>query len=888
MDSLSRRLSNGLAAKGLFLCALVLSLVMGSPFTHAATDQSPAELVQAGVTAYDQGDYTAALSFWQQALVHYPDTASPERALVNENLARTYGLLGNTPAAIAAWAAAAENYEQSNKPIQFGRMLTEQAQVYLTLGQYQRAAALLCGEAPAIEITDQSASAAVQCTGGAVAIAEATDDPTGQTAALGSLAETYRLIGNYEVAQALSREGLQIAEVEALPQFVAPLLNSLGNTYARLFQVADRRAEAANLLRKLDIAQRLRSQAMDHYHQAQDSFGRAITVARAQGDSLTELQSYVSQLSLYQSTAHSGAIRAVRQQIGELINTLPPSRETAYSAITLAKAYQGSQNFTCSPATDSLVVESLVEPWLQKGYDIARQIQDDRARSFALGELGHLQECRGQLADALHLTHQAQLAASDALESADSQYLWEWQMGRIYYRQGASDRALAAYEQAIATLESIRTDILTADRELQFDFRDTVEPIYRQFVELQLGDPLALAATKQLATLSPTKIDKVLGAVDALRLAELQNFFGDDCVLVSSKGAQKRLLASDPGTAVISSIVLGQRTALIASFADGNSKIAWVDNSDRLKATAREFRRSLKRFRVLAAYDNQYAQALYKQLIEPFEDELTAANINTLVFVQDGFLRNIPMAALHDGQNYLIQRYAIATTPSLGLTAASTGRARDLQVLAVGLSKATVTERGQAFSALNFVPSELASISKQLPDSTILLNEDFTVARLTAALQESQYAVLHLATHGQFSTIPEDTFVVTGTGDSEVSGELTFGQLERLLRESSPATEPLDLITLTACETATGDDRATLGLAGVAIRAGARSAIASLWKVNDETAAQLVDSFYEKLKDPSLSKAQSLQAAQVAAIEANAAGANPGYWAPLILVGNWQ
>lgn len=147
---------------------------------------------------------------------------------------------------------------------------------------------------------------------------------------------------------------------------------------------------------------------------------------------------------------------------------------------------------------------------------------------------------------------------------------------------------------------------------------------------------------------------------------------------------------------------------------------------------------------------------------------------------------------------------------------------------------------------------------------------------------------MHLATHGQFSTIPDDTFVVTGANESGLAEELTFGQLEALVRDASPNAELISLITLTACETATGDDRATLGLAGVAVRAGAQSAIASLWKVNDETAAQLVNDFYKHLKNPSFSKAQALQTAQIDAINAASESQNPGYWAPLILVGSWQ
>ena len=108
--------------------------------------------------------------------------------------------------------------------------------------------------------------------------------------------------------------------------------------------------------------------------------------------------------------------------------------------------------------------------------------------------------------------------------------------------------------------------------------------------------------------------------------------------------------------------------------------------------------------------------------------------------------------------------------------------------------------------------------------------------------------------------------------------------LEALIRENSSSTGPIELIALTACETGVGDDRSTLGLAGVAIRAGARSAIASLWLIDDATTATLVSNFYQGLKDPLLNKAQALQLAQINAIQSNL---HPGKWAPLILVGNW-
>ncbi len=132
-----------------------------------------------------------------------------------------------------------------------------------------------------------------------------------------------------------------------------------------------------------------------------------------------------------------------------------------------------------------------------------------------------------------------------------------------------------------------------------------------------------------------------------------------------------------------------------------------------------------------------------------------------------------------------------------------------------------------------------------------------------------------MATHAQFGIDPEDTFLVTGQGE-----KLTFGEMDRLIRRGSSNSEPL-----TACETAVGDDRAALGIGGVVIRAGAKSAIASLWAVNDAVTARISGQFYENLVNHQMGKAKALQAAQINMIQA---GVRPSGWSPLILVGSWQ
>lgn len=902
MDSFLRRFVNPSCKSVLYgFCTFVLVLLLSHPTTPwvaraIAQSSNPAQLVQSGVDAYQKGDYLAAITNWNEALAAYEPDAIAEQALVNENLARAYQKKGDTAAALGYWETAAARYKAADNRQQFGRMLSEQAQVYVSRGQHQRAAALLCGAAPKVEKTADGVLAQI-CEGGAYLIAQEAADPIGQAVALGSLAEASRLNGQYETAQALLEAGVELVQTENLKQYAAPMLNSLGSLNVQQSQIALRRADSIGLLRVNEsIADRLRQDANQQAEAAAEYFNKAI-VAATENDSLAdELSAQLNRLLLAQQQNKPSALSPTRQRLRQLISQINPSRETTYAAITLAKSYQSDRDFSCRTYQESPIQES----WLEESRRLSNKIEDTRAESFALGELGHIEECNGNLEEAIYLTNQAGLAASGTLESADSLYLWEWQMGRLHKKQGDRVAAMADYKRAIATLETIRADILTADRELQFDFRDTVDPVYRQYISLQLEDfgnsesasidsalsQADLTGSAQAIVVPGAAIKQTLKTIDALRLAELQNFFGDDCVLTASTDAQTELLEKDPQTTIISSIVLPNRVALIANFPDGTSQTIQIKTIEEIKQTANDYRRNLRRYRD-PVYDQTHAQALYQQLISPFESALASTRTETIVFIQDGFLRNIPMSALYNGNQYLIERYAVATTPALSLTATKAIKQGTRRAIAMGISQQATTENGRVFAALEFVPAELMSVSEQLPGSKVLLDRNFTTENLSAALLESSYSILHLATHGQFSTIPEETFVLTGSDQSGTAGELTFGELEVLIRAVSASAEPVDLITLTACETATGDDRATLGLAGVAIRAGARSAIASLWKVDDAAATQLIGQLYGNLRQPTLSKAKALQRAQIAAIEADST-ANPGSWAPLILVGNWQ
>ena len=274
------------------------------------------------------------------------------------------------------------------------------------------------------------------------------------------------------------------------------------------------------------------------------------------------------------------------------------------------------------------------------------------------------------------------------------------------------------------------------------------------------------------------------------------------------------------------------------------------------------------------------SQKVYNWLIRPIEKELTNSNVETLVFVLDGLLRNIPMTALHDGKNYLVDKYSVALAPSLKLVDAKPLQVAKLEVLTAGLSEAR-----QGFAPLPGVTEELEKIANEV-NTEKLLNQSFTTSNFKEKVKLSAFPVIHLATHGQFSSQANDTFILTY--DDRISAKA----LDSLLRTDASVNRPVELLVLSACQTATGDNRAVLGLTGMAIRAGARSTVASLWSVNDEATSLLMIKFYQELAnldakgEKHITKAEALRRAQQAILQ-NRKFSHPYFWAAFVLVGNW-
>lgn len=264
-------------------------------------------------------------------------------------------------------------------------------------------------------------------------------------------------------------------------------------------------------------------------------------------------------------------------------------------------------------------------------------------------------------------------------------------------------------------------------------------------------------------------------------------------------------------------------------------------------------------------------------LIAPIRQDLPKSG--NLVFILDSYFQNIPFDMLYDGNKYLTESYAISNASSLQQLQAQFEKQKQVKVLFAGISEAvTISEKTsvmESFQPLPQVNQEVKNIKKSINYVSVLLNDEFTNHNFQKKFETDSFPIVHLSTHAQFSSDPDNTFLLTWKQLLKVQ------QLKSFLKNKQ---SPIDLLVLSACETAKGDRRSALGIAGIAAQAGARSTLATLWLVDDESTAQLIGEFYKNLKN-GLTKAEALRQAQLSLISSNNYS-HPYYWAGFILVGS--
>jgi len=504
---------------------------------------------------------------------------------------------------------------------------------------------------------------------------------------------------------------------------------------------------------------------------------------------------------------------------------------------------------------------------LQPALKQIAELSDGRLRSHVFGLMGSLYVEDGRASDALILTRKA-LESSDASAEYAPEFRWHLQEARLLWDEGRGPASLDAYRRALRVLEAVRPGARDASFQGDAGFRSRVEPVY-----LELADRLLQrAALAESAGSDPTPLlIEARNTVEQLKVAELRNYFRDDCQAeLEARTAELDRVAGD--AAVVYPIALPDRLELLVRLPSGLSRFRVDVGAEQLAAEAERFRRGLQD-RLSRSYLRS-AQRLYGWLLEPFEQELERSGVTTLVYVPDAVLRSIPLSALHDGERYVAERYALAVTPGLSVVDPKPLRRENARLVLAGVSESV-----QDFSALSLVPDELEQI-QSLFGGEILLDADFSAASIDAAVIDERPTILHVASHVVFTDDPSQSFVLTH------DSRLGLNQLASTIARTRYREDPLELLVLSACRSAVDDPRAGLGLAGIAVRSGARSAVGTLWNLSDEASYELIVEFYRQLREPGLSRAEALRRAQVTLLR-DPELSHPFYWSAFLLVNNW-
>ena len=775
-----------------------------------------------------QGDWQQAKQYISQSLSlweYHPELKAENLAIYAQAI-NTQGRLqlgrGDTEAAITSWQQAGKIYQQAGDEIGTLGSQINQAQALQSLGLYRRSQKLL--EQIATKLIEQP-------------------DSKLKIAGLRSLGIALQVTGNLNDAQDILQQSLAISQKLNLPEESSTTLFSLGNT-ARAFgeqKVAIRRRNSST------------TPAYAFYQQAAANTSQPLLKVEAQLNQLSTL------IIAQQWQSAKNLLPEIQTNVTNLSATA--NRRSLYAQVNLAKS------LIDLVATDSFsnIYLKQSENLLAQAIQQAQQIQDIKAESYALGILGHLSEQQQKWLSGQKYTEQA-IELAQRINEPELLYQWQWQLGRLLAVQNNHTSAIASYTEAVNALESLRGDLVVTNLDVQYSFRDSVEPVYRELVNL-------LLQPQNNQPITQANLQQARDTIESLQLAELNNFFREACLDATPTSIER----IDPQAAVIYPIILGDRLEVIVSlpeqpFLHYSTPISQTKLEEVIAHLHQTIPiRSRRQF-------YQPAQQLYNWLIRPALKDLESKGIETLVFIPDGAFRNIPMAVLHDGEQYLIEQYNIALTPGLQLLAPRPLEEVGLKTLAAGL-----TEEREGFAPLDYVQLELADIQEQI-DSTVLLDSGFTHQALREQIESSNFPIVHIATHGQFSSSLEETFLLAW--DSRIN----IKQLDSLLHQttSSGRYEAIELLVLSACETATGDKWAALGLAGMAVRSGARTTLATLWAVQDQSTALLMNNFYENITQPNtkITKTEALRKAQldlINSVEYN----HPLYWAPFILLGNW-
>ncbi|MEQ9623220.1 CHAT domain-containing protein [Coleofasciculus chthonoplastes] len=833
--------------------------------------------------SYQQlGMWTEANQAIEQAFTRLKQSPkeTPERSVIWAQALDVQGSLqlaeGKAAQAVDSWEKATTLYTQLEKYNRATRSQINQAQALQALGLYRQARLIL--EDLQNNLNSQPSKAP--------SLAQAEN--------LRSLGEALRGIGILECnsdnsgpnsdcvdATTVLDKSLKIAQQLQSPAAIAAANLSLGNVAWAQSQVARERSKD-DPARCQEIPLK-KNEALNFYQEAMAAPIPAI-----------QTQAQLNYLRLLVELQQWQQAQAFYPQIQQEIANLPPGRSKIYAQVNFATSL--SKLRTRNRENERLTTQDAEEinQILIAAAQEAERLQDVRSQALVLEEQGQLYQHTQQLSTAQNLTRQA-LNLSQSINASEISYQVAWQLGRILREQGKIEEAIAAYTQAYEALKSVRGDLVGTNPDIQFSFRESVKPVYRELVDLLLQS----AVRETVSTLEKPELfkqnlnkstdfqqDKLKQArevLDALQVAELQNYFQQACedVKLELDNVVNREAEKGQKAAVIYPIILENRLEIILKLPNQETLYQYTPVKafrNRIEETLNEFQNNLRDEYKFKAVLNS-GEEVYNWLIKPFRDRLEDSEVETLIFILDDSLRTIPMSALYDGEQFLVENYSVVLVLGLEVRDPTPLNHAQMKVLAASL---TDPPKGfEQYAKLPYVNPELDEIKKAGVSVHFIRDEEFTKDKFNKTLNQENFQVVHLATHGQFGADPNDTYILTA--DSQIK----LNQLDQMFR-TLRGTKAVDLLILSACRTATGNDRAVLGIAGTAVKAGARSAIAGLWSLADQPSVEFTRTLYQYLGKANFTRAEALRKAQLALLNhPDRLYTHPRYWAPYVLVGSW-
>lgn len=687
--------------------------------------------------------------------------------------------------------------------------------------------------------------------------------------------------GHYKDALANLKEALELAKKLNSNVGIVSVLVQASDIYLTVGQIDQARKlgeQAMEMAKTLENQPRLMASVLNNW-------GTLLTLDRKYEDAI---KAFDQGLDLAKSALEPALAVRILVNLAKtaiLDDDLPMAEEALYEGVALVEKLQDSQRrVVLSSALASQLQEllreddlKLSEPLLKaNARDLWESVRvfaevsgNTRLQSNAHGNIGYLHELEGEYDQAFAATRRALFFAQQG-PHPEMTYRWQWQLGRLFSANGQRDKALKAYQRSINSLTPIQSRLMFGYRNSPDYFQRNIKPVYYGLAALYIE---AAEETDDLSK-KQAELKKARLTIEQMKAAEMEDFFQDECVTAFRNKATS-LDNVGKNSAVIYPMLFKDKLVIVVTLPSRIVQITSPVGQETLTEEVLRFRKDLQDHLRQKFVDP--GKKLYHWLIAPLEETLQKEAIDTLVIIPDDALSLIPFAALYDGKQFLLEKYAIVTTPGLQLTDPQPTPRENFETLLVGLSEGV-----QGFSPLPNVPEELNTISTILQGkSKQLLNEAYEKKALTDAVVKNTYRIIHIATHGEFNSDPNQTFLLTH------DDKLLLNEFGKLLKLGQFSNEPVELLTLSACNTAVGDIRAAFGLAGIALESGARSAVATLWKAEDKATMLLMIDFYRQFQSrPDLNKAQVLQAAQLNLLN-QPQYRHPFYWSPFLFIGNW-